>query len=268
MILTYSARSHVGRIRKQNEDSLLSGGVITPYLLMGSTFCLDGKETNPAAFAVCDGMGGESRGADASHLMVNHLVKYMEQLPQGSDQNPIVPLQDAIDEAHEKMVNSGLRMGTTMALLLVTKEGTVPYNVGDSRIYCLQKGQFSQLTRDHTWAEEQIRLKEKTPEEVKADPNRNKLIRCIGIGSKHQAEAYPMLHGTYRCLICSDGLTDMVSDSEISRILQESSTTKQAAERLVQQALYYGGADNVSVIVIDSEQPPSFFSRWRKPKKR
>lgn len=264
MILTYAALSHMGYIRKQNEDSLFVNGVITPYLVRGSTFCLEGETTNTAAFSVCDGMGGEAKGADASHLMVNQLEKHMPKIVNGIE----TQLQAAVDEAHEQMEQSGLRMGTTMALLLVSKEGAVPYNIGDSRIYCLQKNQFCQLSRDHTWAEEKIRTKELSPEQANADPNRNKLLRCIGIGSMHQVEKHPVLHGEFRCLICSDGLTDMVSDQEIAQILQQSATASQGAEILVQQALHRGGVDNISVIVIDRKQRPSFFSRWLKPKKR
>jgi protein phosphatase len=148
------------------------------------------------------------------------------------------------------------RMGTTLAMAVVAGDKIRTYAIGDSRIYLLKKGKLRQLSMDHTIAEQKISLGLLTREEARVHRDRHKLTNCIGVFEDEfeaAADILPPQPATEKCrmLICSDGLTDMVSDDRIRKIMLSSRGAAKAGESLVEAALEGGGADNVTCIVFD-----------------
>ena len=279
MIVEYSARSHVGRVRENNEDNLFINGITLSPEMRERPFAIDGSTQFPAIFAVCDGMGGEESGEVASITAVQTLQQFSEQMKSSSSKT----LNETIGLYVEKTSRAILsqkedvcsRTGTTLALIVAKKNGLHCFNLGDSRIYSLQKSTCRQVTNDHTAIAEHTRANLNTSSSANASANTNqpainersghKLTRCIGIGSILPAQDYPPITGKCRILICSDGLTDMVKKSEIEHVLNIADTTARAATSLLNAALKNGGKDNITIIVLEVKPAKqSFWSRLAK----
>ncbi len=247
-IVRYSARSHVGLRRENNEDNLFAEGVYLPPDLGNRPFSLDGVAGVPSVFAVCDGIGGEEEGETASLLAVETLCKSREALCRASPEQLDGAVQQYARRAHQAVHAKmhGVRSGATLALAVLTAHGVRCFNLGDSRIFLRQGKRFRQITHDHTVDAERLRMGLRPKEGERAD---FRLTRCIGIGEAKPVESYPVISGSSRLLICSDGLSDMVAPQEISDLLADSPAA--AADRLVQAALDGGGLDNITVIVLD-----------------
>lgn len=238
-MVEYAARLHTGYLRDKNEDNFFIDGVILTQEFRDRPFAINGFVDKPAVFAVCDGMGGEDNGEIASLLTVQQ-VKQLEGLvksDKGYDLLEIVQLfvHKANVAVREHALETGKRMGATIAIVIVVENNVYCFNIGDSRIYALHKNRFQQITTDHT-------------PDGKAG---GKLTRCIGIGDDSSIDAYPPIHDSGRFLICSDGLTDMVSDAEIESVLRDSKHIIDAADSLLRKALDNGGKDNVTLIIVD-----------------
>jgi len=235
-VLRSGSATDVGRVRTVNQDLPLE---------------------RPNLYAVADGMGGHVGGEVAARVAVETLERSFEHAP------TLDGLRAAFNEAnnavwHESQVNSDLRgMGTTLtAMALVAgsdgKDVLALANVGDSRAYVFSDGELSQVTADHSLAEERMRHGEMTEEEAAVHPQRHILTRALGISSEVEADMWELeLHGGDRVLLCSDGLSNEVSIEEMTRILSEVGDPDEAARRLVDAANDNGGADNITVVVVD-----------------
>lgn len=248
-IVNYSARSHVGLRRENNEDNLFANGVCLPVGVGNRPFSLDGVANVPSVFAVCDGMGGEQAGEIASLAAVETLHKSEEELRRAPPKQLDQAVQQYVLRAHQTIQTKmqGERSGTTLALVVFTTSGARCFNLGDSKIFLQQGNRFRQITHDHTVYADRLRMGQRPKGNERAD---RRLTRCIGIGEPKPVEAYPVISGNFRLLICSDGLSDMVVPQEISNILAAAPYAA-AADRLVQAALDNGGRDNITVIVLD-----------------
>lgn len=264
MTISYSARSHAGKIRVRNEDNLFANGIMLPIYASEKLFKADGYAPAPAIFAVCDGMGGEADGDVASRLAVETLLIYKDRIEQAKPRQLNAEMRAYVKSANESIdARAGNRAGTTLALALISERGVHCFNLGDSRIYYSQNNVLRQVTHDHTVDSERKRSaawKKVWEQDKKSGP---KLTRCIGIGDQQAAERYPVLTKDGRLLICSDGLTKMVDDAEIERLLMGPAGTADAADALLWAALEKGGQDNITVIVIDIQcLHRSLFSRF------
>ena len=235
MRLRIGSKTDIGRSRERNEDSFL---------------------VKEPMFAVADGMGGHRGGDVASALTLETM--------QGTDvsaDGPLAGLVEEIKAANRAVLERGsadtaLRgMGTTITAIVI--DGGTAYlgHVGDSRAYLLRDGALQQLTEDHTLVQRMVREGKLTPEQAERHPQRSILTRALGVDD--DVEPYELtfdLHEGDRLLICSDGLTGMVRDDEIQRILESEPDPQAAAERLVETAALegLGGDDNITVIVIDA----------------
>lgn len=248
--VTYSARSHIGKRRENNEDNLFADGVILPPEIGNRPFSLDGVADVPSIFAVCDGMGGEEAGEVASLTAMEVLRTDIPQLYQTAPKQLPQAVQCFAERAHQSIQErtQGVRSGAVLALAAVTASGVFCFNLGDSRIYCMQSGRLRQITHDHTVTADQLRQGIRLPKGAKPD---HRLTRCIGIGKSQVVETYPVLKGDFRLLICSDGLTNMADDKTLADILSAAVQPAAAADRMVQAALNGGGRDNITVIVLD-----------------
>lgn len=237
----YGYASDRGLRRELNEDSLIAADPI---------------------FAVADGMGGHEAGEVASSLCVQTLAESAivgEHLPELS----AAELEALLAEADRRIrAASGGRAGTTLTGAVMVREAGVPhwlvFNVGDSRTYRLSRGVFEQITVDHSEVQELVAMGQITPEEALVHPRRHVVTRALGTGSDTEADFWliPLEPGD-RLMVCSDGLTGEVSDSQIAQILTSVAEPQEACADLVQAALRSGGRDNVTVLVIDVEGGPA-----------
>ena len=254
MRIEYSARSHMGRVRKNNEDNLCVNQITLPEGLENRPFAIDGIVDMPAVFAVCDGMGGEEHGEIASRIAVNTLALHYESFCHVAENQIANEVASYVKKTHDAICESvgrDVRTGTTLALSIITSRGIFCFNLGDSRIYAIRKRRLQKVTHNHTWiTEQQAKGIQLSMDDIRI--NRHKLTRCIGTGKSQNPEEYNLIGGKCRFLLCSDGLTDMVSDSEIEQILYNSTSTGKAADSLISRALYYGGKDNMTLIVVDT----------------
>jgi len=258
--ISAAANVNIGKLRGNNEDNLYFNGVFLTentreQPLDIESVCGDKRQF----YAVCDGMGGEQYGELASFLAAETIHKYAQYLKQETTvkmdamlDRCIYEMNDVICNAQKRMGSS--RVGTTLALLSIEGKTADIYNVGDSRVYLLRGGLLNQLSEDHTSAASSVRMGILTPEQAKTHPSRNKLTQYVGIDpAEFVIEAYKKTLKIKKkdiFLMCSDGLSDLVDESEIRRILSETSKPAEAARQLLDQALYRGGKDNITSIVI------------------
>ncbi|HIR28022.1 MAG TPA: Stp1/IreP family PP2C-type Ser/Thr phosphatase [Candidatus Choladousia intestinigallinarum] len=208
----------------------------------------------PNLLIVADGMGGHNAGELASRFTVESIVDY---IGKAAEDRPIPLLSYAIHHANENVIEKAKTdkslegMGTTV--VAATIQGSYLYvaNVGDSRLYLIDKN-ITQITRDHSLVEEMIRVGELKREEARTHPDRNVITRAIGVKEPVRIDFFDMkLEKGDIILLCSDGLTNMVEDRDILKIVKKSGSLKEAAGRLVTEANKNGGKDNISVVLAE-----------------
>lgn len=204
---------------------------------------------------VCDGMGGHAGGKEAAELAVRTILDVVDSAPDAT--RPRDALRVAIEEANRRVwsmptVESGLRPGATVAAVLAHARGAELAHVGDSRIYLVHAGAISQVTKDHSVVQEMVDRSLLRAEDAAKHPDANKIMRALGIEKDVEVEVRPdpiafVAGDTF--VLCSDGLSDLVSAAEI---LQHagSQPPAQAAGRLVDLANARGGHDNVTALVV------------------
>ena len=223
--------THVGKVRHNNEDSLI---VI-----------------EPGTFVVADGMGGQAAGEIASQMLVETVKNFLSKT--SAPWNEKI-LSQAIFLANKAILNLARQnqeyqgMGTTATILYLNGGQAYFAHVGDSRLYRLRNNFFKQITEDHSYVETLVRSGELTPEQARVHPMKNVLTQAVGAIDEIYIDAanFPVEFGDI-FLLCTDGLTNMVDDETIAKILQ---TAPNPADALIETALAAGGKDNVSVIVI------------------
>ena len=207
-------------------------------------------------FAVADGMGGHAGGEVAARLAVDALASAFRRQATGAGLSQAVTEANAVVWQHSQE-NPELRgMGTTLtAVGLVNEAGhdiLALVNVGDSRSYRFHDGELSQITTDHSLAEEMVRTGELTTAEAAVHPHRHILTRALGVSSDVAVDLWRIqpVRGD-RFLLCSDGLTNELELGQISEVLSSVNDPGRAAELLVQAARTHGGSDNITVVVVD-----------------
>jgi protein phosphatase len=233
--LRSGSATDVGRRRNINQDMILDGGQI---------------------FAVADGMGGHQGGEVASLTAIEALrdAYRREDGPDGLEAAIAAANAAVTDKARG---SADLRtMGTTLAVVALVDDGAdellAVANIGDSRIYLMRNGELTQLTDDHSLPQELKRQGQLTEAEAAVDPRRNVVTRVIGPSFGEGPDMQNLIpYAGDRIVICSDGLYNEVEDAGIAKVLRTVSDPKQAARVLVDQANANGGADNISVIVVD-----------------
>ena len=223
--------THVGKVRRNNEDSLI---VI-----------------EPKTFVVADGMGGQAAGEIASQLLVETVKNFLSKIPATWDEKI---LSQAILSANKVILDVARQnpeyqgMGTTATILYLNGGQAYFAHVGDSRLYRLRNNFFKQITEDHSYVETLVRSGKLTPEQARVHPLKNVLTQAVGAIDEIYIDAanFPVEFGDI-FLLCTDGLTNMVDDETIAKILQ---TAQNPADALIEAALSAGGKDNVSVIVV------------------
>ena len=235
----YSA-TDVGQKRKMNQDYV---------------FASEGPVGNlPNLFTVADGMGGHNAGDYASSHAVRILV---DEIREDADYNPVKVIRHAIEAANTEIRNraqedENLRgMGTTMVVATIVDQYAYVANVGDSRLYVVGS-KIRQITRDHSYVEEMVRIGELDRADARNHPDKNIITRAVGAEDKVEPDFFTVeLQEGEIVLMCSDGLTNMLEDEEIRMIISGARDLVEKAESLVEAANANGGRDNISVILIE-----------------
>jgi serine/threonine protein phosphatase PrpC len=253
--------THVGMVRTNNEDCYR---IVPPLSL----------------YVLADGMGGEAHGEIASALAVETVVKHCIE----GQENPASPLLgepkpglnprsqrllSAIHLANQKVFQSAEEhpeqegMGATLTAAWIDDMQLTVGHVGDSRLYLLRTGQLQQLTSDHSLVAEQVRRGILTANEAEQSNLQSVLLRALGTQPEVEVdiEQVPLFPGDV-LLLCSDGLTRMVTEPEIAGTLQAEPDPQRAAEKLIEHANEGGGIDNVSVIVVSLKPEPKGWFSW------
>lgn len=233
LLKVYGA-TDVGKRRPHNEDSFLIG-----------------PRDN---FVVADGMGGHAAGEVASSILVETMKKELPRPEVIMDQ---LGLEYVVKEANRAILRAVQEnperdgMGTTVVLLHIGEKRAVWANVGDSRLYRWRKGVFEQLSHDHSLVAEMVENGTITPEEASHHPQRNMLLRAVGVEAdvKVDTAEAPVENGDIY-LLCTDGLTNMVDDDVISKVLTDE-TVGDKSQELIRLANENGGRDNITVIVVE-----------------
>ena len=237
-----AAVSHVGRIRSNNQDSGYAGRHL---------------------FVVADGMGGHAGGDVASAIATRRIADADIEFPSAAD--AAAALEGALIAANRQLADTVAEhseltgMGTTVSALLIYGDRVVISHIGDSRIYLLRSGELSQISTDHTFVQRLVDAGRITAEEAMVHPRRSVLMRVLG-----DVEASPEIDSMVldtrpgdRWMLCSDGLSGVVSFDEIHEQLSSDAGAKQVADRLVKASLDGGAPDNVTVVVVDIGEPPA-----------
>jgi protein phosphatase len=227
-------KTDTGRQRRDNEDSAFARSPL---------------------FVVADGMGGAQAGEVASRMAVEAFQRELS--PQGSPEERLADrAKDANRRIYEISSSEHERagMGTTLTAVYLDDSALAIAHVGDSRAYLLRDGRLSRLTQDHSLVGELVRRGKLTEQQAAEHPQRSIITRALGVDAEVQVDTwtYPARPGDV-VLLCSDGLTSMITEERIAAILGEASDLDRAAERLIDEANEAGGRDNITVVIFRLE---------------
>jgi PPM family protein phosphatase len=237
MKTTFTGITDTGVLRSVNQDSYY----IDP----------DGR-----FFIVADGMGGHAGGQEASQIAVSEIKTYLEANWDSEQSSPDL-LACALDQANEGILEDQAQnpnrkeMGTTV-VILIFREKEQPWiaHVGDSRLYRFSNNQLTQVTNDHTWVAQALKSGEIKPEFARVHPWRHVLCQCLGRKEQQEADIDTLeLSSGDILLLCSDGLTEEVSDELIENYLKSNLSLEEIAQKLVDSAKQAGGSDNITIIL-------------------
>lgn len=234
------AKTDIGAKRQTNQDYI---------------FCsMQPVGSLPNLFIVADGMGGHKAGDLASRYTVETLT---DSIKNSASDNPITIINDAIVEANTKLLEKAAEseqytgMGTTLVVCTIIGESMYVANVGDSRLY-LYDGRLSQITRDHSLVAEMVALGKLGRDEARRHEKKNVITRAIGGAKEIMADFFEAeLTAGNRIIMCSDGLSNMVEDEEIERVLASDIPIEDKTKQLLGRANENGGKDNIAVVIIE-----------------
>ena len=232
------SKTDVGMMREVNQDYVFASA--------GSVGSL------PNLLVVADGMGGHAAGDFASRFAVETLL---QEIQASEEIHPEKILQSAIQTANARLIEEGRKdahlegMGTTLVVATVIEHTLYFANVGDSRLYLIND-EIKQLSRDHSLVQEMVRLGGINEEEAKYHPDKNIITRAIGAKERVEIDFFEYHIGEEdTVLMCTDGLSNMVQDEELFRIVKSSRDVVEAVECLIDRANSNGGKDNIGVVL-------------------
>ncbi|OLB07888.1 MAG: hypothetical protein AUH06_04030 [Gemmatimonadetes bacterium 13_2_20CM_69_27] len=246
MHITCAGRTDVGIIRSGNEDS---------YLMV----------PDRGIFVVADGMGGHAAGEVASEMAVRFVARELGSLKGLSDDQVADRMRAAIRSANGAIFQRTLTehdkrgMGTTVTSMVLYDTRFLIGQVGDSRAYLFRDGKLIQLTKDHSYVQEQVDAGYLTPEQARSHPYSNVITRCVGANSDVMPDIYL---GTVKpkdlFLLASDGLTGMLEDNQLADLLTAIRMPQEQVDELITEANRHGGLDNITAILVrvDSVEVP------------
>jgi protein phosphatase len=233
--------SDVGVKRKNNQDAYLAANITKE----GKTYYL---------FAVAAGLGGHQSGEVASQMAIDYIKKHFYYMDDFFDYEAV---DEFVNKINMAIIEKGceipeyMGMATTLTMAVVTGDHMGIYHVGDSRAYRVSEGDIEQLTKDHSLVQTLVDQGRITPEEAKVHPQKNVITRALGTDERVRTAFYEYtVFPEDQILLCSDGLSNMVEDDEIRDIVSEDGDIERIVDSLISRANYYGGNDNISVVVV------------------
>lgn len=256
--------SHIGNSRANQEDNFLIGKklldleVIKRFATESPSVCVNyTDDSDNTLLAISDGMGGHSSGEIASCLTVKYLSDNYSRIVEG-DKSELLQIVSELNRqvSNESQNNPSYKgMGATLCGFVVSESKILGFNVGDSRLYRCECGRLSQLSKDHSEGQRLFDLNLLTKDELKTFPNRKAIYKYIGMKTDLVADVFDIEQceqGTI-LLLCTDGLTDVLVDSEIQEILNNKAFLKEKGEKLLNTALErnVGHGDNITIILTE-----------------
>lgn len=237
--------THRGAVRKENQDCFRidmppGGGFVTAVL--------------------CDGMGGAQAGSVASGIaadtFMSHAANSLDESSTASDMRAI--LTEAVNYANIRVYDRSfadfacMGMGSTLVALVMNSKRAMVANVGDSRAYLIARGRAAQISRDHSLVEDMVERGKITREQAKNHPQKNIITRAVGVEASVKCDIFePKLTPGSRLLLCSDGLSNLLSENDILGISEKNSDVEQCCRLLLELALSRGAPDNVTVLIAE-----------------
>lgn len=233
-----------GKVRDHNEDNVI----------------ILNNDNNEFLLAVADGMGGHKAGEVASAIAINHLTEEFYRLDTiGSKDTAIDWLRNIVTEINNKIFDytkenpDSKGMGTTFVCAIKTKEYLLYGNIGDSSGYVIKNKKIHKVTKDHTLVNLLVSTGELTEEEAKYHPRKNVLMRALGANNPIDIDIFDVDTKISGIFLCSDGLTNMLTDEQIEKVLESDLTVQTAVEKLIKKANARGGNDNISIAYLKKE---------------
>lgn len=249
--LIFGQATDVGMVRTNNQDAVFS------FL---STSRSSQQRPDFGLFIVADGMGGHHDGEKASALTLELVASYITEqvfVPMlgNDDRGERVPITEAmiraIEKANAAVINKVPDGGTTLTATVIIGDLAYVAHVGDSRVYLVTKDGVEQITRDHSLVQRLIELEQLTREEANSHPQKNVLYRALGQSESLEVDALTRrLPPNSQLMLCSDGLWNLISESEIADITLKYPNPQEACDKLVALANAHGGTDNITAILV------------------
>ena len=234
-----------GKVRERNEDSV----------------SIVENGTKEKLLVVADGMGGHKDGEVASHIALNLIVDRFQSISSvGNKDDAINWIQSTVSEANMSIFKyvsehpQSQGMGTTIVMAILTPSFLLIGNIGDSSGYIFKNNKLHKITVDHTLVNLLVKSGELTEEEAKNHPKKNVLMKALGSNTNVEMDIFNVELGNYGILLCSDGLTNMLDDNQIAKVLSENLDIKSKLEKLVFKANNRGGNDNISIAYLVKEE--------------
>ena len=242
--MEYFSITDPGKVRERNEDCV--------------AICENGAKEK--LLIVADGMGGHKNGEVASHLALDHISGRFKNISSvGNKEDAINWIQNTVSEANVEIFKyvtehpESQGMGTTIVLAILTPTFLLIGNIGDSSGYVYKNKKLHKITIDHTLVNLLVKSGELTEEEAKNHPKKNVLMKALGSSTNVEMDIFNVELGVDGIFLCSDGLTNMLDDNQITKVLNDTGTLKEKLEKLVFKANNRGGNDNISIAYLIKE---------------
>ena len=236
--MEYAYLTDPGKVRDHNEDSVI----------------IVKNHNNEILLAVADGMGGHRGGEIASSIVISNIGKEFKELGKlGSKEDAILWIKNVVSEANVQIYKyteenpESQGMGTTIVLAVLTNDYLLFGNIGDSSGYVYKDNAVHKITNDHTLVNLLLKSGEITEEEAKDHPRKNVLMKALGATTTVEMDIFDVETDVEGICLCSDGLTNMLDDEQIARVLNEETTPEEKVNKLIIKANNRGGTDNISV---------------------
>lgn len=233
-----------GKVREHNEDSVI----------------IVENKNKEILLSVADGMGGHKAGEVASSIAIGHLGKRFKELGTiGNKEDAIAWIKDVVSETNlliykyteENPTSTG--MGTTLVLAILTKDYLLFGNIGDSSGYVIKRKKLHKITNDHTLVNLLISSGELTEEEAREHPRKNVLMRALGASTSVEMDIFDVETDVEGIMLCSDGLTNMLDNEQINKVLIEDTAVESRVRKLIIKSNNRGGSDNISVAFLEKD---------------
>lgn len=233
-----------GKVRTHNEDNVT----------------IINNKNNEFILAVADGMGGHKAGEIASSIAIEHITESFENIETlGKKEDAIEWIRAIVREINDKIFSytkehpESKGMGTTLVMALKTDDYVLYGNIGDSSGYVIKNEKIHKVTKDHTLVNLLVSTGELTPEQAKFHPRKNLLTRALGANDPIEIDIFDVDNTIQGLFLCSDGLTNMVADEQIEKVLNSNLGIEEQVEKLIKKSNIRGGTDNISIAYLKKE---------------